>query len=79
MYGLETADSLLYRTCRDLILFRPTCSSLFSLLSVGALLAYAQQVSQDPGVYGPALETVPHLYCDGLPTGTALGGLSRRG
>lgn len=39
-----------------------------NLLSVSLLSASAQQLSRDPGVYGPPLELV-HLYGDEFPTG----------
>jgi hypothetical protein len=43
-------------------------SFVLSFLSLSVLLASAQQVAQDPGGYGPALETV-HLYYDEWPIG----------
>lgn len=46
------------------------------MLSTSALLTFAQ-VPQDPGVYGPALETV-HLYYDEWPTGTGVPSLTTR-
>ena len=45
--------------------------SVLSFLSLTALLASAQPVAQDPGVYGPALQTV-HLFYDEWPTGTTV-------
>jgi len=42
-----------------------------NLLPQFLLLASAQQLASDPGVYGPALELV-HLYNDEFPTGQFL-------
>ncbi|MCJ1246190.1 hypothetical protein MMC30_003395 [Trapelia coarctata] len=48
-----------------------------NLLAEFLLLASAQQISRDPGLYGPTLELV-HLYNDEFPTGIAVSSTGRK-
>jgi len=50
--------------------------ALITALASSALLATAQIVRTDPGVYGPALE-IAHLFNDQWPTGVAVSASGR--
>lgn len=43
-------------------------TSFLATVTVQALLATAQNIRRDPGVYGPSLE-IAHLYYGQWPTG----------
>jgi hypothetical protein len=52
-------------------------STLFAAASLLPLLASSQQLIEDPGKAGPALEVV-HLYYDEWPTGIAVSSSGRK-
>lgn len=52
-------------------------STLFAAASLLPLLASSQQLIEDPGKAGPALELV-HLYYDQWPTGIAVSSSGRK-